>query len=181
MDPSGVRITFQAEGLLVQHLRFFCASLAALAVSTAIVAEAKPVVQLKLQGAVVERDAAGTGEKLVPLAEAELRPGETIRYDIVATNAGSDSANRLIPTSRVPAGTEYEAGSASLSGAVRIEFSLDGGKTWAAKPLVSVKTASGAVVERPADPSQFTMLRWISEKALGPKQSVTYTYEVRIK
>ncbi len=163
----------------MQHLKFaFALAVAATMVGTAAV-DAKPLVQLKLQGELVERDAKGV-EKLTPIASAELQPGETVRYDIVATNVGSDPANKLVPTGRVPSGTIYEPGSATLSGASRIEFSLDGGKTWAAHPVVKVKTDAG-IVEKPADPSLYTMLRWVNEKALVPNSSVTYSYEVRIK
>lgn len=161
----------------MQHLKFafvFAATCALLGAA----ADAKPIVQLKLQGALVEHDANGV-EKLAPLS-ASLAPGETIRYDIVASNVGTDPAAKLVPMGRIPAGTEYEAGTASLSGAARVEFSIDGGKTWALKPLVKVKTDAG-IVEKPADPSAYTMLRWVNEKSIAPKQSVTYSYEVRIK
>jgi uncharacterized repeat protein (TIGR01451 family) len=163
----------------MQRLKFAFVFAVACAVFGAAAVDAKPLVQLKLQGVLVERDAKGA-EKLTPVANVELKPGQTIRYDIVATNAGTDPANKLLPTARVPAGTEYEAGSASISGASHVEFSLDGGKTWAAKPLVKVKTSVGEV-ERPADPAAYTMLRWVDEKSLAPKQSVTYVYEVRVK
>ena len=163
----------------MQHLKFAFVFAVACAMSSTAAVDAKPMVQLKLQGALVERDAKGA-QTLTPVANAELKPGETIRYDIVATNAGTDPASKLLPTGRVPAGTEYEAGSASLSGASRVEFSIDGGKTWAVKPVVKVKTEAG-VVDKAADPSTYTMLRWVNEKSLAPKASVTYSYEVRVK
>jgi uncharacterized repeat protein (TIGR01451 family) len=163
----------------MQHLKFAFVFAAACAMLGTAAADAKPIVQLKLQGVVVERQANGA-EKLTPVADAPLRPGETIRYNIVATNAGTDPAAKLVPAGRVPAGTEFQAGSASLSGASRVEFSVDGGKTWSLKPTVRVKTDAG-IVEKPADASLYTTLRWVNEKPLLPKQSVTYTYEVRIK
>jgi uncharacterized repeat protein (TIGR01451 family) len=142
-------------------------------------AYAKPVVVLTLQGAVVERDAKGA-ERLTPLANAVLKPGDLVRYDVVATNSGTDPAAHLIPAARVPDGTTYEAGSASLAAASRIEFSLDGGKTWSSKPLVPVKTSSGTV-EKPAPIAAYTALRWVDDKSLAPKSSVAYSYEVRVK
>jgi uncharacterized repeat protein (TIGR01451 family) len=163
----------------MQHLKFAFVFAAAFAMLGTAAVNAKPIVQLKLQGALVEHDPKGA-EKLTPVGDVQLRPGETVRYDIVATNAGADPAVKLMPTGRIPAGTEYEAGTATISGAARIEFSIDGGKTWAVKPLVKVKTDAG-IVEKPADPAMYTTLRWVNEKSLAPKQSITYTYEVRIK
>jgi len=143
------------------------------------VAYAKPVVVLTLQGSVVERDAKGA-ERLTPLASAILKPGDLVRYDVVATNAGTDAAAHLIPAARVPAGTTYEAGSASLAAATHVEFSLDGGKTWSSKPSVLVKTSSGSV-EKAAPVAAYTALRWVDEKTLAPNRSVAYSYEVRVK
>ena len=142
-------------------------------------ADAKPIVQLKLQGAIVERDAKGN-EKLAPLTDAELKPGQIVRYDVVATNAGSEPASKFVPAARVPAGTEYESGSASVSGTSRIEFSIDGGKTWATKPLVTVETSRGAV-EKAAPTAMYTMLRWVADKDLAPNQTASYSYAVRVK
>jgi uncharacterized repeat protein (TIGR01451 family) len=163
----------------MQRLKFAFVFAAVFALTGTAAVNAKPIVQLKLQGSVVEHDANGA-EKLVSVSDTVLKPGETVRYDIVATNAGPDPAAKLVPLGRIPTGTEYEEGSASLSSAARIEFSIDGGKTWAVKPLIKVKTDAG-IVEKPADPSLYTMLRWVNEKALAPKASVTYSYEVRIK
>ncbi len=140
---------------------------------------AKPVVDLRLQGVLVERAASGV-ETTTPVANVALKPGETVRYTIVATNRGSDPALGLRPSAKVPAGTAYEAGSAAASGAARVEFSLDGGQTWSAAPKVKVQTPAG-VVEKNADPGLYTNLRWIVAKPLDPKSTLTYSYQVRVK
>jgi uncharacterized repeat protein (TIGR01451 family) len=143
-------------------------------------ASARPNVSLQLDGKVIERDAKGA-EKLVPVtSDTGFKPGETVRYVIVASNRGSSAALNLMPEGKIPAGTAYEAGTASLAAAARVEFSIDGGKTWAAKPLIKVATANGTV-EKAADPSLYTMLRWVASGALAPKASVSYSYQVRIK
>ncbi len=141
---------------------------------------ARPVVTLKLQADLVQLDDKGV-EKLVPVVDdSGLKPGDLVRYVIVASNTGTDAATHLVPQGKVPGGTVYEAGSASKSDALRVEFSLDGGKTWSAKPVIKVQTEAG-LVEKPADPSLYTTLRWIGAKPLAPKASETYTYQVRIK
>jgi uncharacterized repeat protein (TIGR01451 family) len=143
-------------------------------------ASARPSVLLKLEGDVVQHDSKGA-EVLVPLASGQgLTPGQTIRYLIVATNAGTQAANHLVPQAKIPAGTAYEPGTASNATDSRVEFSLDGGRTWSAKPLVKVPTANGSV-EKPADPALYTAVRFARDTPLAPKTSVTYSYEVRIK
>ena len=141
---------------------------------------AGPNVALKLDGSVVTHDAKGA-VVLTPLARADLRSGETIRYDIVATNSGDDVARHLVPLGKIPAGTAYEPSTATSSAVLHPEFSLDGGKTWATRPIVThVHTASGDVTQ-PADPALYTTLRWVGAAALAAKSSVTYSYQVRIK
>ena len=142
-------------------------------------ANAKPNVILKLDAELVQKDAKGV-EKFTPVSSSELKPGETVRYDIVATNEGTDPASKLMPVGKIPAGTAYEAGSATASNALRVEFSIDGGKTWSKSPTVKVVTQSGTI-EKKADPATYTSVRWIAEKPLAPKASVSYHYEVRVK
>jgi uncharacterized repeat protein (TIGR01451 family) len=164
----------------LQRLRLVCLLAAVFAAFGTSAASARPNVALKLEGDVVQHDSKGA-EQLIPVADGTgLKPGETIRYVIVASNAGPDAATSLVPQAKIPEGTAYEPGSASTTSPLRVEFSIDGGKTWAVKPLVRVQTANG-VVEKPADPSLYTSLRWIGAKALQPKTSVSYSYQVRIK
>jgi uncharacterized repeat protein (TIGR01451 family) len=148
-------------------------------VLTTLTASAKPDVSLHLSGVTVVK-VSGGGEKLVPLDPAvKLKTGEVVRWTIVGTNKGSDPALHFTPSDKIPAGTAYIAGSASTT-AGNAEFSLDGGKTWSSKPMVTVQTSTGPVT-KPADPSSYTNIRWIAEKPLAPKGSVRFLYEVRVK
>jgi uncharacterized repeat protein (TIGR01451 family) len=165
----------------LQRLPFAIVLAAIFAALGTTIASARPNISLKLQAALVQHDDKGV-EKLVPVtSETGLKPGDVVRYAIVANNSGPDAATRLVPQGKVPVGTAYDAGSASASNSFRIEFSLDGGKTWSVKPTVKVRTAAGTTVEKSADPSLFTTLRWIDDKPLLPKTSESYSYEVRIK
>ncbi len=80
----------------------------------------------------------------------------------------------------MPDGTSFEGGSATTNAVLHPQFSIDGGKTWAATPMVSVHTASGDVSKK-ADPSTYTSVRWIFDKPLAAHTTSTYTYEVRVK
>ena len=151
--------------------------LAAVALS-ATAAFARPDVVLHLSGATVEKTS--SGEKVTPLVpDQKLKTGEVVRWTITGTNKGSDPALHFTPSDKIPAGTAYIAGSASTAGG-RVEFSLDEGKTWSSKPTVTVQTATGPV-QKPADPSTFTNIRWIADKPLAPKGSARFSFEVRVK
>ncbi len=161
--------------LLLARSVFVC--LAAVALS-ATAAFARPDVTLHLSGATVVKTA--DGEKLIPLdPNVKLKTGEVVRWTIVGTNKGSDPALHFAPSDKIPAGTAYIAGSASTV-AGRPEFSLDEGKTWSSKPMVTVSSPAGPV-QKPADPATFTNIRWIADKPLVPKGSARFTYEVRVK
>ncbi len=143
------------------------------------VADAKPNVVLKLSGVLVQHNSSGA-ERLTPIEQVEPKPGDLVRYVIVASNGGSDPAHNLIPRGMIPAGTAFLAGSATSKEPARVEYSLDGGKTWSASPTIKVHTPQGDVVKK-ADPSTYTAVRWIDQRALIPKASATFMYMVRVK
>ena len=163
----------------MQHLKFAFVLAAAFGFMGTS-AFASPNVALHLSSSVVGKDAKGNAT-IDPIdSDTVLKQGETVRYDIVATNNGSDPALSLKPVGKIPPGMLYEAGTASAAPASIVEFSLDGGKKWSKLPTIKVTTPKG-VVEKPADPATYTMVRWILQKPLAPKASVTYSYEVRVK
>lgn len=145
--------------------------------TTAATALAKPNVQLHLSGVLVTQSAGGR-ETTTPIEKVTPKKGELYRYTVVASNVGTDPAFKLVTRENVPNGTAFVAGSASKAPGVTIEYSLDG-KTWAAKPLITVSTTKG-LVRRPADPSAYSAVRWIAPK-VAPKSALTFTYEVRVK
>lgn len=141
---------------------------------------AKPTVALKLVGFVAEKDASGKIVS-VPVESVQPKPGEAIRYTITASNVSGDAARSFVPQGRIPVGTAFEAGSSTIAAPGRIEYSLDAGKTWSAKPMVPVKKPDGTTVMKPADPATYTNLRWITGKALAAHASASYTYVVLVK
>ena len=164
----------------MKHHLMFAMALVSAFTALGSVAFARPNVELKLSGAVVAKGANGNPSAIPFTPQTALRPGETVRFNIVATNVGSDPALHLAPIGKIPAGTAYEAGSASSAPSLVVEFSLDGGKSWSKTPMQRVTTPSG-VVEKKADPASYTAIRWITATPLKPSASVTYSYEVRVK
>ncbi len=144
---------------------------------TPVSAFAKPNVQLRLSGVLVTQSSDGQ-ETTTSLEKVTPKKGELYRYTVIASNVGTDPAFKVVTKENVPNGTAFVGGSASKSRGVVIEYSLDG-KTWSAKPMVSVATPKG-LVRRPADPSAYASIRWIAPK-VAPKSALTFTYEVRVK
>ena len=153
-------------------------SLVVLTVALPGLASAKPNVTLKLTGSIVTKAADGR-TTLTPVEKVQPKSGDAIQYDIVASNAGSSPALRLVPVGRIPAGTVYVDGSARAAHA-HPEFSLDG-KTWSSAPTVKARAADGTTVVKKADPSLYTAVRFVTDGAIAPRQAAAYTYEVRVK
>ena len=141
------------------------------------IASAKPNVTLKLSGSVIAKAADG---KVVHAPVASAKPGDQVEWQIAAVNAGDTPALKLATVEHVQAGTAFVGGSARGTHA-HVEYSLDGGKTWSAAPTVTVKNADGTTAVKKADPSSYTALRFVSDGALAPKATDTYSYEVKIK
>lgn len=138
----------------------------------AAVASAAPKVTLVLSQSLIEQHDGKTVATTVPSAGAKY--GSTLRYSIVASNAGDKTAFGIKPTAKIPHGSIYIGGSAT-PGASTL-YTLDG-KTWSVKPMVPVKQPDGKIVKKPADPSQYVGIRWTLSQ-LQPKKIATFTYEV---
>jgi uncharacterized repeat protein (TIGR01451 family) len=147
-----------------------CGAAAAFAIAAGS-AVAAPAVHVALAGAIVVRDASG--------AERQPAPGERIRYTVMTDNRGADPARSVVSSARVPAGTQFAPGSAAASGPATVEFSLDGGKTWSARPLVKRHTPAGDVMVA-AEPSAYTAIRW-AVATLGAHERERFTYEVTVR
>ncbi|HEX3462702.1 MAG TPA: hypothetical protein VHS78_01445 [Candidatus Elarobacter sp.] len=143
------------------------------------IASAKPSVTLKLTGSLVTKASDGH-TTLTPVEKTQPKTGDAIQYDIVAANGGDSAALRLVPVGRIPAGTAYVDGSAKGARA-HAEFSLDGGKTWSAVPMVRVRQPDGTTVVKKADPALYTTVRFVTDGAIAPHATAAYVYEVRVK
>lgn len=139
---------------------------------------ARPDVKVHLNGGLVQKSANGH-VSTTPVGGVTLHAGQTILYTIDATNAGGDAALDFSTAGAVPAHTQFVAGSVSAPAATVVEYSLDG-KTWSAHPTVTLKTAHG-VVRKAASPSQYVGVRFTAKRALAPKASFHYSYEVFVK
>ncbi len=160
-----------------RNLLLVCLSLA---IAGAMVVRARnltrPDVKLSLTGTVQR------GDQIIQVAQAGLiNPGEIISYTITAHNAGNAAAREVSPSAAIPAGTAYVAGSARPAGAARIVYSIDGGKTFQATPMIEQRQPDGTVKQVPAPVAMYTQVRSELSEPLLPGQQFTVTYQVRVK
>jgi uncharacterized repeat protein (TIGR01451 family) len=137
---------------------------------------ARPDVKLSLTGT-VER-----GNRSVPLEEAGLiRPGEIVSYVVTAQNAGTAPARDLNPSTGIPQGTVYVIGSARAEVSARIVYSIDGGRTFHAAPMIAQRQPDGTIKKVPAPASMYTQVRYELSEPLPPGGKTTVTYQVQVR
>jgi uncharacterized repeat protein (TIGR01451 family) len=136
---------------------------------------ARPEVKIQL-AASVERDA-----KVLPLEKTTaVNPGDILDWTIMSENSGNAPALEYKTVGHVPQGTTFVADSAKADGAKAL-YSIDGGKSYSAQPMIQVKQADGSVKQVPAPVSMYTEIRyeWADPLAQGGKLSASY--KVRVK
>ncbi len=101
--------------------------------------------------------------RLVPAAT--VVPGDQVVYTVTFTNEGDEPAAQIVVTDPVPAQMRYVDGSAFGPG-TDIEFSVDGGNSFAAADQLTVSDARGNA--RAARASDFTHIRWGFRHVLAP-------------
>jgi len=140
-----------------------------------LAAAARPEVKIQLAGAVERDSSAVLLEK-----STVVNPGEILDWTITSENSGNAAANEYKAVGHVPSGTTYVSDSAKADGAKAL-FSIDGGKSYSAQPMIEVKQADGAVKRVPAPISMYTEIRyeWADPLAQGGKLSAAY--KVRVK
>jgi uncharacterized repeat protein (TIGR01451 family) len=109
-----------------------------------------------------------------------LMAGDVVRYRLVFTNLNADSLRNVQFTNPIPGGLRYVAASAGADRSdVTIDFSIDGGKTWSAQPMIDV-IVDGKPVRKPAPVSQYTTIRWTVGGWVQSKSQVTAEYKAEL-
>jgi uncharacterized repeat protein (TIGR01451 family) len=135
-----------------------------------------PEVKVLLSG-MVERDA----EK-VPVEKAStVKLGEILDWTITSQNDGTAAAREYKTVGQIPPGTQFIAGSASADGSATVVYSIDGGKTYSAQPMVEERQADGSVKRVAAPASMYTQVRYEWSDALAVGGKLAANYKVRVK
>jgi uncharacterized repeat protein (TIGR01451 family) len=128
---------------------------------------------------VVTKDAQGKEiVKRIEAAKANVTPGDVVIVTTTYRNTGKAPVDNMTILNPVPRHTTYVDLSASGKD-TRIEFSIDGGKTYALPEKLTVTDAQGK--KRPAMPTDYTDIRWTLLRQLKPGGSGTVSFRTRIK
>ena len=131
---------------------------------------AQAAVLVNLDGT-VERDG-----KDVSIDNLQVRPGETITWNMRVANRGNQGARNVRAEGLIPKGTAYGPASAEGSG-VSVEYALDGGSTFSPRPVV--RDAEGR--ERPAPTDSYTNVRFTWPSEIRPGDVKTAQYKTRLR
>jgi uncharacterized repeat protein (TIGR01451 family) len=141
--------------------------LLAVATFAALPASARSLVAEQIIERVVqEKSANGKVTEKLELAE-RVAPGETLVYSLNFENKGPEAASDLVLVVPVPSEVTYVEKSAS-TGKMSVDFSADGGKTFAARDALKVR-ADGQM--RAATADEITHIRWKFVEPIAPKQT----------
>lgn len=149
--------------------------------STAL-AQGQPL-EVTLDGYLVQLVTQDDGTQVEEFTQAtQARPGQIVEYRVTVTNVSQETlpASNAMITGPVPATTIYLANSASSGSEARLEFSADGGQTFAEKPLLEKINEQGEKELVEALPEEYTATRWALLAPLEPAQSLTFTYRVTV-
>jgi uncharacterized repeat protein (TIGR01451 family) len=147
-------------------------------------AQTSEPLEVKLEGYLVNVVTKDDGTKEETFIEAtEARPGQVVEYRVIVTNIGNETiaASNALLTGPVPTTTTYIANTATASSAeARLEFSADGGATFAEKPMIEKENDQGEKELVEALPEDYTATRWAILIPLEPQQTHTFTYRVTV-
>jgi uncharacterized repeat protein (TIGR01451 family) len=118
------------------------------------------------------------GETVVSLVAAEtVVPGENVVYTITFRNISDESAENVVITNPIAGSLIYIEGSAFGPGTT-IQFSVDGGKTFADRGELTVIEDGAA---RAAQAKDFTHIRWVMTQELAAGAQGTARFSAKLK
>jgi uncharacterized repeat protein (TIGR01451 family) len=119
-------------------------------------------------------------EDFLPAEDA--RPNDVIEYRLTYKNTGEEPIQNIFIMDPVPAGMSFVYPSATRPAAGRVQFSIDGGKTYQGWPILIKQTTNDGVEELvEATPEMVTNVRWVLTDTFQPSEKVTVSYRTVIK
>ncbi len=159
----------------MKHLRLLSLGMLGIALvwTRPVAAQARSPKPLLMAAHNVTAEAAGRDNKAV------ANPGDVIRYALVFKNTTTGAVKNVELVDPLPKGTLYVLGSAAADHPVRVEYSIDGGKSYTVRPVVQVVEA-GRKVEKAASREMYTHVRWTVLGSLAPGAQVTAQFEAQV-
>ncbi len=96
-----------------------------------------------------------------------LNAGDEVHYTVRVRNPGKQAVDAVVVTKRLPFGVHYLRGSAT-GPAAEVQFSIDGGKSFATPEMLARAAGGGKKAQRKPLEKDYTHVRWVLSKPLGP-------------
>jgi uncharacterized repeat protein (TIGR01451 family) len=110
----------------------------------------------------------------------ELMPGDVVRYRLTFTNVTPHAVKSVVFDNPLPAGLRYQGGTAVVDREqVVIQYSIDGGKSYSAQPMIEVEV-DGKRVQRPAPADMYTHIRWSVQGSVLPGAAVHAEFRAQL-
>ena len=111
-----------------------------------------------------------------------LQPGDVVRYTISGNNRTEQPISGLVLNDDIPQNMVIVLGTARVENGVgEITYSADAGKTYAVSPMIRETRPDGTLVSRPANPEEYTHVRWTFTEPVAAKSNVAGSYQVRLQ
>ena len=136
----------------------------------------QPEVKIKLSGSIKRDDQSLTLDKV-----SAVHPGEILDWTITSANEGNAPARQYKTIGQIPQGTSFVAGSAVAEYGASVSYSIDGGKNFAAQPIIEERQADGTKKTVPAPASMYTQVRYDWNDPLVAGSTLSASYKVRVK
>lgn len=136
----------------------------------------RPEVKVQMS-ATVNRE----GKKVQADKVESVNSGEIIDWNINSSNSGNASARNYKIVGQIPTGTTFVLGSARSEADANVTYSIDGGKTFSAQPVVEEKQEDGSVKQVAAPVAMYTQVRFEYSSELAADSSSNASYRVRVK
>lgn len=112
--------------------------------------------------------------------DTTVQQGAVLRFQVRGKNEGDRPAEKLAVIQPVPKGTVYAIGSATQNNA-EVSYSIDGGKTFMAAPMIQVTLPNGKTEMQPAPAEAYSHVRWTFRGAIAPQSGLEVAYEVSVR
>lgn len=137
---------------------------------------AGPNVKVQISGGVHREDI------VVPFDKAgAVKKGDLLDWNISSTNEGASEAQEYRVVGQIPSGTTLIDGTATGDQAPEIKYSIDGGKTYSATPMIDEKQPDGTTQKVAAPVSYYTQVMFQWKQALASQANLNSAYSVRVK
>lgn len=137
----------------------------------------KPLLKVEITGEVMREGRAVSISQL----KGGVSPREVITWQMrVANHGNAATPSGTSVDGELSSATVLIPGSASGDGSPSVSYSIDGGKSFAARPIIRY-VENGVSKERPAPLESYTHIRFLWQNGFNPGDARSVSYQARVR